>query len=69
MTIKSFEFTVHSGMDGRGELASVLECMKYLVAFCNKGSQSGMTHLEPAYVLFLMVGGSEGTRLQDCLLV
>jgi hypothetical protein len=69
VTIESFEFTVHGGMDGRRELASAFKCMKYLATFGEEGSQSGTTHLESARALFLVMGGSEGTRLQYCLLV
>ena len=69
VTIESFEFTVHGGMDGRRELASVFKCMEYLVTLGEEGSQSAMTHLEPARALFLVMGGSESSCLQYCLLV
>ena len=69
VTIESFEFTVHGGMDGRRELASAFKCMKYLATFGEEGSQSGTTHLESARALFLVMGGGESARLQYCLLV
>jgi hypothetical protein len=38
VTIEVLEVTLHGGMDGRGEMMSALECMKYLVMLGEEGS-------------------------------
>ena len=69
VTIKSFEITLHGGVNVQGEMMRALDGMKNLVAFSDQRSECGTAHLKPSCALPFVAGGSESTGLQYCLLV
>ena len=66
---KAIEDELHRGLDCRGKMARVLDCMFEGVTFGIQRSKGGAAHLEPAFALAFVSGGSERARLKDEFLV
>ena len=66
---KAFKVELHRGLDCRGKMAHVLDCMFEGVTFGIQRSKGGAAHLEPAFALAFVSGGSERACLEDEFLV
>ena len=60
---KSLEVKLHRGLDCRGEMARMLDCMFEGVALGIQWSKGRADHLEPAFALAFVSGSSERARL------
>ena len=60
---KSLEVKLHRGLDCRGEMARMLDCMFEGVALGIQWSKGRAAYLEPAFVLAFVSGSSERARL------
>ncbi len=66
---KAIKVELHRGLDCRGKMARVLDCMFEGVTFGIQRSKGRAAHLEPAFALAFVSGGSECARLKDEFLV
>ena len=66
---KAIEVELHRGLDCRGKTARVLDCMFEGVTLGIQQSKGRAAHLEPAFALAFVNGGSEHVRLKDDFLV
>ena len=66
---KAIEVELHCGLDCRGKMARVLDCMFEGVTLGIQWSKGRAAHLKPAFALAFVSGGSERARLKDEFLV
>jgi len=66
---KAIEVELHCGLDCRGKMARVLDCMFEGVTLSIQRSKGRAAHLGPAIALAFVSGGSERARLKDEFLV
>ena len=66
---KAIEVELHRGLDCRGKMARMLDCMFEGVTLGIQRSKGRAAHLEPAFTLAFVSGGSERARLKDEFLV
>ena len=65
----AIEVELHCGLDCRGKMARVLDCMFEGVTLSIQWSKCRAAHLGPAFTLAFVSGGSECARLKDEFLV
>ncbi len=66
---KVIEVDLHRGLDCRGKMACVLDCMFEGVTLGIQRSKGRAAHLKPAFALAFVGGGSERACLKDEFLV
>ena len=66
---KVIEVELHRGLDCRGKMARVLDCMFEGVTLGIQRSKGRVAYLKPAFALAFVGGGSERAHLKDEFLV